>query len=278
MFLPTLETLRTGDPFECSILPKRKRFKKSTDRLRSEALNLSRYLPTELKWQTREEHYEHCSRILRTASAQELEDCVADFEARMFRKRVVCSCWYRGEVESDAMWRIYAHQPGVCVVTTVGRLARSLKGRYSFFACAPNPQEYVIAPVRYVKENAPALNDSFYATRSWMLKRKSFAHENEVRLSHHLGHMATTEDGGTAIDVNAHTLVREIVLSPFNSSWENSSILSMLRAFAEARKLTLRVRKSGHMRSPASKNILVTAMEWSLLRSKMSGPYSHHPG
>ena len=68
----------------------------------------------------------------------------------MMQSRVVCNCWHADTAESDAMWKVYGGGIGVMIVSTVRRLKAAIKGSYSSLACSPNPQEYVIAPVRYI--------------------------------------------------------------------------------------------------------------------------------
>ncbi len=118
LVLPRLKELIRGDPFEC-------RAKKSFDHLDRAALELR---ARELK-EYAPESIQYPPRILPPPSfgysppqfdseiqqmtLEALKDAVWYLERERLQWDLVCSCWYRGTVESDAMWRIYAPQLGV---------------------------------------------------------------------------------------------------------------------------------------------------------------------
>ena len=47
-------------------------------------------------------------------------------EHSRLKQELVCSCWYGGEMESDAMWRLYCEHVGVAITTSVSRLKRAV--------------------------------------------------------------------------------------------------------------------------------------------------------
>jgi hypothetical protein len=76
------------------------------------------------------------------------------------------NCWHRNEVESVAMWKLYTRGiDGVAVQTTIGRLKNSLEGIFG------------IGSVVY-QDHKSADSD----VSALLLKRRSFAHESEVRV------------------------------------------------------------------------------------------------
>lgn len=244
--------------------------------LERKAISLIHYLPDKLKWRGREGYFDFCERTIKRLKKDALERCVFDMEMRMSRERIVCSCWYGGSGESDAMWKIYG-QTGVAISSTVGRLARSLKGKYSTLIASHDPQEYEISPVLYVEDSDPKSMDDFYRSRPWMLKRKAFEHEKEVRMSHRLSNLASAESG-MDIDVDPQVLIKEIVLSPFNPEWMNFSIACGIAFILEQKKLEIPIRFSGHMNKPKGANALFQTLELDRLRAHISGPLSHLAG
>ncbi len=269
LYLPTLGTLAIGDPFECGIRAKRKRTKATRSELESRATELALFLPEEMRGPDRHEHIGSYLNWMERCSDDQLAATVLDMESREARERIVCSCWHSGDVESDAMWKIYGNRFGIALVSTVGRLARSIKGSYSLIICAPNPQEYTIAPVRYASSAKPDRLDRFYVENWWMLKRTAFAHEQEVRLFHRLAHAVNAQDGGMLIEANAQVLVKEIVLSPFDPPWVTGALWSTIRLLLDARRLKIPVRKSTHAKPPASANPILSMMELDRLRASL---------
>ena len=86
------------------------------------------------------------------------------------RKQVHISCWNVAEVESAAMWSLYAGK-GIALRTTYNRLVSSLDSEIECYA----------GVVRYVDfEETVFQDDNVY----WPLvhKRRSFEHEQELRV------------------------------------------------------------------------------------------------
>src|SRR6266498_3995434 len=213
VFFPKIETLAASDPFESGFIIGRRCKETDLKELRSLAQNLCHYLPYSKfasgESDLRKEYFELVDRLNKTG----LRNCILDMELRKFRQRIVCSCWYVGDDESDAMWKVYADRLGIALVSTVGRLASSLKGRYSNLITSYDPQEYLIAPVRYVGKSHLSDVPQFYNDHPWLLKRKAFQHENEIRISHELPEIAwAMHESGKSIDVRPEKLIKEIVL------------------------------------------------------------------
>ena len=97
---------------------------------------------------------------------------------RQSRTQMFVNCWYAGNEESEAMWRLYCSgDHGVAIQTTYNTLIESIR----------NNENVSIGRVTYVDYEKHHFPDSnlFYPV---MHKRLAFAHESEVRLvqSNHL--------------------------------------------------------------------------------------------
>jgi len=255
VFFPKIETLSQSDPFESGFIIGRRCTEKRLNKLRGQAQNLVRYLPYS-KFQCSESELRvECFGLIDRLTVSGLRKWILDLEVRKFRQRVVCSCWHLGEDESDAMWKVYANQLGVALVSSVGRLATSLKGSYSDGIYSYDPQDYLIAPVHYVNEGNLSRLPEFYKEHPWLLKRKAFQHEREVRISHELPEIAWAMSAtGKPINVSPSKLIREIVLSPFNPPWVNNSISSAISMILNSKNLKIPIRLSEHMRGPKTPN------------------------
>lgn len=91
---------------------------------------------------------------------------------KVIRGWTYASCWTAFEAESAAMWGLYLGTGGgVAIRSSVGRLIRSLRD---------HPDPILVGRVHYIDyetggiPDGNALNPHFY-------KRKSFAHEREIR-------------------------------------------------------------------------------------------------
>lgn len=265
-FFPTVGTLRTLDPFECGISITQATRKTGRRTLVSEAMSLVRYLPEDYASGDIVEDYKRCEKILKRSSVSALRQHVTEMRLILMQSRVVCNCWHAEERESDAMWKLYAGNIGVMLVSRIGKLRAAIRGRYSRVFCSPNPQEYTIAPVRYVEPNRLDRLPAFYVQRPWLLKRTSFAHEREIRVSHQLPWIIGPDNGGMLIDMDAAKLISEIVLSPFNPTWADAPVVSAITAILEKRGFTVPIRKSDHMRPPVSQSPVLNLLSLLKLR------------
>ncbi|MBO1030961.1 DUF2971 domain-containing protein [Tessaracoccus sp. SD287] len=90
------------------------------------------------------------------------------------RTHTYLNCWYMGDAESYAMWKLYdAAGKGVAVKATIGRLQASLKGVHRPEVCG-SQVKYVNYATTYIPERNLFL--------PYIHKRLSFAHEQEYRL------------------------------------------------------------------------------------------------
>jgi hypothetical protein len=269
MFCPTVGALAKSDPYECALLPRQKYRNSPRPLLKKRAMELMRFLPEALRHGDQQEYFKRYEELVGRCPTHKLRSVVLEMESCEVRERIVCSCWYSGDSESDAMWKLYANELGVALVSDVGRLARSIKGAYSLLICSYDPQEYTIAPIRYVDERDLGRLKSFYVDRPWMLKRRSFAHEQEIRLFHRLAELASARAGGKAIEVNAGKMIKEIVLSPLNPPWVTDTVRSTIELILETRELKIPIRTSEHLRPPLPVNTVFRMMEIDKLRRSL---------
>ncbi|WP_202943041.1 DUF2971 domain-containing protein [Alteromonas macleodii] len=108
----------------------------------------------------------------------------------ILRDRAYGQCWSLN-VESDAMWRIYAPEKnGVKIQTTISSLYNSLyqgTARYPRISCFIgkvdyHPKSKLTALAKQVRDNGKSKGGSHYQAKSLLMKRVAFKHEDEVRL------------------------------------------------------------------------------------------------
>ena len=133
-----------------------------------------------------------------------------------FRKGYFVSAWHMNDVESEAMWKLFsASTDGIALQSTFARLRDCL------------PRYVGVGLVRYIDyrtETLPTL-DMF----QWIMhKRKSFAHEREVRAvaslhtPDHLGGAeirARADDRGYYPEVDIPKLVEAVHVHPLAEAW-----------------------------------------------------------
>lgn len=115
------------------------------------------------------------------------------------------NCWHNNVVESEAMWNLYSNNrhDAIAVQTTFENL---------FLALDRNPQ-IDIGQVNYIDFNKrfASLNNC-----QWY-KRKSFAHENEIRA------VIISPDNagkkGIYVPVDLKQLIQRVYVSPYSSKW-----------------------------------------------------------
>lgn len=106
------------------------------------------------------------------------------------RDRAYGQCWSLN-VESDAMWRIYAlDKNGVKIQTTIKKLLRSLKNSnvpYPHTSCYIGAVDYssrdtIKKLVSDIRNESEEFQGSIGQARSLLIKRKAFEYESEIRL------------------------------------------------------------------------------------------------
>jgi hypothetical protein len=154
------------------------------------------------------------------------------FAQRLFHSRVV-SCWYQGDDESEAMWKLYGDAgKAIAIRTTVGGLAKALGkdfngriARVSYVNYTRLTQADSKAVMNAQKQNA--LLDPIF-------KRSSYAHEREVRAymqieGAQINDLETYRSHMAAID--CAFIIDEIVVSPFCSASYVKAVKAVARKF-----------------------------------------------
>ena len=81
------------------------------------------------------------------------------------------NCWHCRDYESDAMWKLYGHDQGIAIVTTLSRMRQAMRSAR---------QRLYVGHVRYIDyETEDTLIDGWIGP--FTCKRKAFEHEREVR-------------------------------------------------------------------------------------------------
>lgn len=142
------------------------------------------------------------------------------------------NCWYMGEIESQAMWKLYSssYDEAVCIQTTYQKLADALP---DIPEVANN--HYFIGVVQYInhhKDEMPSNNIAYPV----MHKLKSFEHEREVRIIYWKRNLGTenpdlldTYPHGLQVPIDINTAIENIFVSPIAATW----FLDVVRSVTE---------------------------------------------
>jgi hypothetical protein len=159
------------------------------------------------------------------------------------------NCWHRNDVESVAMWQLYTRgNDGVAIQTRVERLKTCL---------SREPRDVYIANVKYLDHEAEPAEEHISEDVLFPLttKRRSFAHESEVRLILDRRYKRFDQDEeaklesslrGETTPIDLNVLIERIVASPDYPDW---ALASLQDTVAEA-GLSVQVEKSDLLRRP----------------------------
>lgn len=150
-------------------------------------------------------------------------------------KEITVNCWHQNTHESEAMWRLYSDEnKGVAIKTTVSSLIASF-------------QEYEkpiqIGRVKYLDFNDDTLTPkdcSVEGYRAPLLKRASFAHENEVRCFINAKPCCKNikvDASADFVPVYTKTLIEQIYISPFAKEPFNSSVRAICSKYDFSEKV-----------------------------------------
>ncbi|MXY52127.1 MAG: hypothetical protein F4Y86_06330 [Gammaproteobacteria bacterium] len=171
---------------------------------------------------------------------------------RMLRARrpaTFVNCWYRGDEESEAMWRLFAGERyGVAVRTTAAALVGSFTERLpDYLGCV----EYL--DYRKQAMAVSELPPVFY-------KRLAFMHEREVRAvaapprRKDWDGQPDDQPDGVEYPVNPSSLIEEIVVSPYSPEW----LAEVVEGAVASLGVKARVRESSLKRRPLSEMAYAT--------------------
>lgn len=250
LVLPTLGDLIKGDPFEC--LAKKNFDHLNRVELELRAKQLKQYAPdssrqtvyppnlSAAEMLTFRPYKERFGSEIKEMTDEELRDAVWYLERNRLKKELVCSCWHKGNAESDAMWKIYASQLGVSINSSASRMKSSIK---------------MIVPKIHTEQadlNLAAVSyedtDKCKDVEPWLIKRKAFEHEKEVRLCCEVPFFFRLK---FELEIELPTFIEEIVISPFVEAWQVAGIKGAIEALLkEVGASHIVVRQSKHMRAP----------------------------
>ena len=150
------------------------------------------------------------------------------------RKVVLVDCWHWNQFESAAMWNLYSEwERGIAIQTTVGAFQKSLTG----------PEDVFVGKVKYIDYDTQEI-DRHNALIPYLTKRKSFAHEREVRA---LSLPLEPQQEGRYHEVNLELLIRKVIVAPKSPDW----FLDLVQAVLDRYGLTAPVNRSPLAEPPA---------------------------
>jgi hypothetical protein len=147
------------------------------------------------------------------------------------------SCWHESEYESAAMWASYGgNHASVSIQSTFKKMKEAL------------PSSCLIGKVKYVDwENDIIPSDNVF--NSIMHKRRSFAHESEVRAvawgrlsAEHGGDLIREKAGprGVYIPIDLNSMVEDVYIAPLAPEW----FFNVARELARTYGLAAQVKQS----------------------------------
>lgn len=145
------------------------------------------------------------------------------------RESILINCWHMNDYESAAMWRLYLQSSeGIAIKSTVSRFCESF--RNSSKSVFVGRVEYI----DYQKDMIPWGN----ILSSFLYKRASFSHENEVRailwdwqFQSSNGTAATPYEYGVNVDIDLEELIEDIYIPPTAQAWFKDLVVSVLKRY-----------------------------------------------
>jgi hypothetical protein len=143
------------------------------------------------------------------------------------RRLLYVNCWYLGNQESEAIWRLYCPgNNGVAIQTSYRKLVKSIE----------NDAELYIGRVTYIDYELQGfpMGNFFYPV---MHKRISFAHEQEVRLvkiqvPDNLGMQNEICYSGISIDWLVEPVIEAIYVDPYAPEYFFEAVSAIVRSIA----------------------------------------------
>jgi hypothetical protein len=149
---------------------------------------------------------------------EEAQKNLENIELQSFERKTKTgvSCWHENQFESEAMWKLYTSLDyGIAIKTTYKKLYDALG----------NDPSIDIGRINYINfdETFSHLVDPFW------FKRKSFAHENEVRAI--IRQKQEIEGFGKIVTVNLEILIDTIYVSPTAQSWFSELVIDIMEKY-----------------------------------------------
>ncbi len=128
-------------------------------------------------------------------------------------------CWHHADIESMALWQIYAKE-GVAVSTTPARIKDSFDPHFVGTA--------LIARVHYIDRTCHEAPDHCYM-RPYLLKQRCYEHEREMRVV--FPRDSDDPDGRRLLPLDPRKLINEVRISPHTP---RSEALEIRRSLIQA--------------------------------------------
>lgn len=143
------------------------------------------------------------------------------------RRLLYVNCWYLGNQESEAMWRLYCPgNNGVAIRTSYSKLVKSIEN---------DPELYIgrVTYIDYERQGFP-MGNFFYPV---MHKRISFAHEQEVRLvkiqvPDNFGMPNEICHPGISIDWLVESAIESIYVDPYAPEYFFEAVSAIVKSIA----------------------------------------------
>ncbi len=124
------------------------------------------------------------------------------------RKLVFINCWHMNQYDSAAMWRLYAKtNEAIAIQTSIRKLIESVNNVKI---------DIYIGRVEYADYESVII-DSTNLLNAFVLKRKSFEHENELRMI--VMTAGDPEQKGINVEVNLNQLIEQVYVAPDSPDW-----------------------------------------------------------
>ena len=145
----------------------------------------------------------------------------------VLREYTYISCWHMNQYESAAMWGLYTRtNESIAVQTTYQRLFDNL------------PNQCSLGRIHYIDYNEQP-DHPFHPFHPYLYKRKSFAHEQEIRAiiqewplhmdgSHILFDLPSNVLPGKSIEVDLMQLIETIYIAPTAPKWFYELVKSII--------------------------------------------------
>lgn len=134
-----------------------------------------------------------------------------------FRYSLYANCWHHSEYESSAMWNQYANRNETVAITIKSDSLISLT----------DSENYHLNKVKYIDfENDPNFDQFNVNWTGGFIKRKSFEHENEVRILYHdrVEGVPATEFGDKVkyleLKNDLHSIIEKVWINPLAKDWK----------------------------------------------------------
>ena len=230
LLLPRLSALKKVDPWECSA--RRDYANMDREQLESIVIEIATLVPT-LHLNALLSAHDLVPKQVKAMSLDELKQAAWFLEHSRFAEQVACSCWYGTDEDSDAMWRLYCSSVGVAITSSPERLKRSVK--CSVPAVLADEFELTLAEIDYQNTDLSGNREP------WLIKRKAFEPEKEIRLYVDYPLLTTA---GFSLSVDPIELIERIVVTPYAPKWQCQVVEQALRELPAAR--TIKIEQSSH--------------------------------